>query len=172
MIQLTFTHSHTFVCTVGVCVVYLGYVCVCLSELSCLHAWSSHREGVAVADHYRETDRGRSEFSGVCLRLGPLLNDECSILLIMLLWLMSLSADSGGRNETLLLSEILAFLIGLIKELSALLFLPFTFLGLNRILCFSFYCLCGLVFSNSRVLPVLPFIQTSTSSSACSFLCP
>lgn len=85
------------------------FVVVFLSELSRLHAWPSHSEGVAVADHYREIDRGRSEFSGVCLRLGPLLNEECSILLIMLLWLMSLSADSGGCNKTLLLCEIFAF---------------------------------------------------------------
>lgn len=57
----------------------------------------------------RERDRGRLEFSGVCLRLGPLLNEEFSILLIMLLWLMSLSADSGECNKTLLLFGLFAF---------------------------------------------------------------
>lgn len=93
-------------------------VCVCLllSEPSRLCAWFSHREGTAVADHYRERDRGRLEFSGVCLRLGPLLNEECSILLIMLLWLMSLSADSEECNKTLLLFGLFAFLIGLNKR--------------------------------------------------------
>ena len=101
------------------CVADLGYalatVCVCfavclfLSEPSCLRAWFSHREGTAVADHYRERDRGRLEFSRVCLRPGPLLNEQCSILLIMLLWLMSLSADSGECNKTLLLFGLFAF---------------------------------------------------------------
>lgn len=56
-----------------------------------------------------QRDRGRLEFSRVCLRLGPLLNEECSILLIMLLWLMSLSADSGECNKTLLLFGLFAF---------------------------------------------------------------
>lgn len=55
------------------------------------------------------------EFSGVCLRLGPLLNERCSILLIMLLWLMSLSADSEECNKTFLLFWLFAFLIGLNK---------------------------------------------------------
>lgn len=62
-----------------------------------------------VAVHYSERDRGRSEFSRVCLRLGPLLNEECSILLIMLLWLMSLSADSGECSKTFLLFGFLLF---------------------------------------------------------------
>lgn len=105
----------------GVCVADLGYVfvsvcvCVCfavclfLSEPSCLCAWFSHREGTAVAVHYRERDRRRLEFSRVCLRLWPLLNEEFSILLIMLLWLMSLSADSWECNKTLLLFGLFAF---------------------------------------------------------------
>lgn len=57
----------------------------------------------------RERDCGRSEFSRVCLQLRPLLNEECSILLIMLLWLMSFSADSGECNKTLLLFGLFAF---------------------------------------------------------------
>lgn len=65
--------------------------------------------GTAVAVHYSEGDRGRSEFSGVCLRLWPLLNEEFSILLIMPRWLMSLSADSGECNKTLLLFGLFAF---------------------------------------------------------------
>lgn len=69
-----------------------------------------------MADHYRERDCGRWEFSRVCLRLGPLLNEQCSILLIMLLWLMSLSADSEECNKTLLLFGLFAFLIGLNKR--------------------------------------------------------
>lgn len=84
-------------------------VCLFLSEPSCLCASFSHREVTAVAVHYRERDRGRLEFSRVCLRLGPLLNEECSILLIMLLWLMSLSADSGECNKTLLCLGFLPF---------------------------------------------------------------
>lgn len=62
-----------------------------------------------MAVHYRERDRGRLEFSGVCLRLGPLLNEDCGILLITLLGLMSLSAGSGARNKTLLLFGLFAF---------------------------------------------------------------
>lgn len=66
-----------------------------------------------MADHYREGDRGRLEFRRACLRLGPLLNERCSILLIMLLRLMSLSANSEECNRTLLLFWLFAFLIGL-----------------------------------------------------------
>lgn len=87
-------------------------------EASCLHAWFSHREGSSSGRSLQsERDRGRSEFSGVCLRLGPLLNEECGILLITPLWLMSLSADSGVCNKTLLLfGPFFAFLIGLNKR--------------------------------------------------------
>lgn len=98
--------------SVSVCVV----ACLFLSHPSCLCAWFSHREGTVVADHYRERDCGRWEFSRVCLRLGPLLNEQCSILLIMLLWLMSLSADSEECNKTPLLFGLFAFLIGLNKR--------------------------------------------------------
>lgn len=102
---------------VCVCTSVRFAACLFLSEPSCLCTWFSHREGTAVAVHYRERDRGRLEFSGVCLRLGPLLNEEFSILLIMLLWLMSLSADSGECNKTLLLFGLfLPFLIGLNKR--------------------------------------------------------
>lgn len=91
-------------------------VCLFLSEPSCLCAWLSHWEGTVVADHYRERDCGRLEFSRVCLQLGPLLNEQCSILLIMLLWLMSLSSDSKESNKTLPLFGLFAFLIGLNKR--------------------------------------------------------
>lgn len=122
--QLSRKTVSQFVFAVGVCAADLGYelsarvyacecvfccVCLFLSEPYCLRAWFSHWEGTAVAVHYRERDRGRLEFSGVCLRLGPLLNEEFSILLIMLLWLMSLSADSGECNKTLLLFGLFAF---------------------------------------------------------------
>lgn len=80
--------------------------CLFLSEPSCLF---SHKERTAVAVHYREKrDCGCLEFSGVCLRLRPLLNEDFSILLIMLLWLMSLFADSGECNKTLLLFGLFA----------------------------------------------------------------
>lgn len=69
-----------------------------------------------MADHYREGDRGRLEFRRACLRLRPLLNERCSILLIMLLRLMSLSANSEECNRTLLLFWLFAFLIGLNKS--------------------------------------------------------
>lgn len=90
--------------------------CLFLSEPSCLCVWFSHREGTVVADHYRERDCGRWEFSRVCLWLRPLLNEQCSILLIMLLWLMSLSAYSEECNKTLFLFGLFAFLIGLNKR--------------------------------------------------------
>lgn len=87
-----------------------GWVCVVrarvrvfLSEPSRRRAWFSHREATAVADHYRERDSGRWEFSGVCLRLGPLLNERCSISLIMLLRLMSLFSHSKECKKALLL---------------------------------------------------------------------
>lgn len=89
-----------WVCVVRcVCV----HVCVFLSEPSRRRAWFSHREATAVADHYRERDSGRWEFSGVCLRLGPLLNERCSISLIMLLRLMSLFSHSKECKKALLL---------------------------------------------------------------------
>ncbi len=95
-------------------------VCVCLflSEPSCLCVCVVLSEGGNSGGRslQRERDRGRLEFSRVCLRLGPLLNEECGILLIMLLWLMSLSADSGECNKTLLLFGLFAFLIGLNKR--------------------------------------------------------
>lgn len=99
----------------------VGYalVCVCIFT-TCLFLLESscffHSEGTAVADHYREGDRGRLEFRRACLRLGPLLNERCSILLIMLLRLMSLSANSEECNRTLLLFWLFAFLIGLNKS--------------------------------------------------------
>lgn len=100
------------------CVAY-AFVCVCIFT-TCLFLLKSsclfHSEGTAVADHYREGDRGRLEFRRACLRLGPLLNEQCSILLIMLLRLMSLSANSEECNRTLLLFWLFAFLIGLNKS--------------------------------------------------------
>lgn len=86
--------------------------CLFVFESSCFF----HSEGTAVADHYREGDRGRLEFRRACLRLRPLLNERCSILLIMLLRLMSLSANSEESNRTLLLFWPFAFLIGLNKS--------------------------------------------------------
>lgn len=64
-----------------------------------------------MAVHYTERQRvrGHLQFSRVCLQLGPLRNEDCSILLIMLLWLMSLSADRGECNKTLLLFGLFAF---------------------------------------------------------------
>lgn len=91
-----------------------GAACFCQSLPVCVGF--SHREGTVVADHYRERDCGRWEFSRVCLWLGPLLNEQCSILLIMLLWLMSLSADSEECNKTLFLFGLFAFLIGVNKR--------------------------------------------------------
>jgi len=123
--QTDIVSERRFVCAVGVCVADLGYVfvsvsacecfavCLFLSELSCLF---SHKEGTAVAVHYRERDCGRLEFSWVCLRLGPLLNEEFSILLIMLLWLMSLFADSEECNKTFFCLGFLPLLIGLNKR--------------------------------------------------------
>lgn len=100
------------------CVAY-AFVCVCIFT-TCLFLLESscffHSEGTAVADHYREGDRGRLEFRRACLRLGPLLNERCSILLIMLLRLMSLSANREECNRTLLLFWLFAFLIGLNKS--------------------------------------------------------
>lgn len=102
----------------GGCVGY-AFACVCIFT-TCLFLLESscffHSEGTAVADHYREGDRGRLEFRRACLRLGPLLNEQCSILLIMLLRLMSLSANSEECNRTLLLFWLFAFLIGLNKS--------------------------------------------------------
>lgn len=92
--------------------VYIFRTCLFLLESSCFF----HSGGTAVADHYREGDRGRLEFRRACLRLGPLLNERCSILLIMLLRLMSLSANSEECNRTLLLFWLFAFLIGLNKS--------------------------------------------------------
>lgn len=69
--------------------------------------------GTAVADHYRLRDAGRREFSGVCLRLAPLLNERCSISLIMPpLRLMSLFSDGKVCKKAPLLSGLFAFLIG------------------------------------------------------------
>lgn len=74
--------------------------------------------GTAVADHYRLGETlGAREFSGVCLRLAPLLNERCSISLIMLpLRLMSLFSDSKVCKKASLLSGLFAFLIGLNKS--------------------------------------------------------
>lgn len=151
-------------------------VCVCLllSEPSRLCAWFSHREGTAVADHYRERDRGRLEFSGVCLRLGPLLNEECSILLIMLLWLMSLSADSEECNKTLLLFGLFAFLIGLNKRAfrssspaihilgsgwhSCVFSVLFHVCICVRVGLFCYLCMVVFLVSNFRAFPLLSFM--------------
>lgn len=113
-----------FVCAVGApCCAVALFECAC-AFTACLflsvpfsrRVRFSHREGTVVADHYKERDCGRSEFSRICLRLRPLLNEQCSILLIMLLWLMSLSADSQECNKTFILFGLFAFLIGLNKR--------------------------------------------------------
>lgn len=87
----------------------LQRICCCQSLPVCVPASLAGREQRWQIITARERDRGRWEFSGVCLRLGPLLNEQCSILLIMLLWLMSLSADSEERNGTLLLLGLFPF---------------------------------------------------------------
>lgn len=99
------------------CVCVLCCVCFCRS-LPCLRCLLLSQGGNSGGSSLqRERDRGRLEFSRVCLQLRPLLNEECSILLIMLLWLMSFSADSGECNKTLLLFGLFAsFLIGLNKR--------------------------------------------------------
>lgn len=82
------------------------FCCLFLSEPSCLF---SCKAKTAVAVHYREKgDCGCLEFNRVCLRPRPLLNEELSILLIMLLWLMSLSAESGKCSKTLFLFGLFA----------------------------------------------------------------
>lgn len=115
------------VCLCCGCLCSIAWICVCVCVLLCC-VFVSVRAFLSVClvlsqgrnsggrSLQRERDRGRLEFSGVCLRLGPLLNEECSILLIMLLWLMSLSADSGECNKTRLLFGLFAFLIGLNKR--------------------------------------------------------
>lgn len=94
-------------------------LCLCvraraLSEASRRCAPTLAGRGTAVADHYRQGDSGRREFSGVCLRLASLLNEHCSISLIMPpLRLMSLLSDSKVCKKAPLLSGLFAFLIGL-----------------------------------------------------------
>lgn len=120
-----------FVCAGGVCVrngtsfasgfvfrsLYGMRVCVCVcarARVHCRCAPTLAGRGTAVADHYRQGDSGRREFSGVCLRLSPLLNECCSISLIMPpLRLMSLLSDSKVCKKAPLLSGLFAFLIGL-----------------------------------------------------------
>lgn len=107
--------SCSAVCTE--CVFVFVFVCArarALSEASRRCAPTLAGRGTAVADHYRQGDSGSREFSGVCLRLASLLNERCSISLIMPpLRLMSLLSDSKVCKKAPLLSGLFAFLIGL-----------------------------------------------------------
>lgn len=179
------------VCLYSGCLCNRPWVCVCqsvclfLSEPSCLCAMLSQREGTAVAVHYRERDRGRLEFSGVCLRLRPLLNEECSILLIMLLWLMSLSAESGECNKTLLLFGLFAFLIGCNKRAyhsspaihiwgsrwqSCAFLILFLVCICNHVSLFCYLCVVVFSVSNLRAFPLfslMAFIHIVTVMTDC-----
>lgn len=107
-------------CVPAVCVFarVRARVCAPSSPLSEASRWRALAptlagRGTAVADHYRLRDAGRREFSGVCLRLAPLLNERCSIsLIIPPLRLMSLFSDGKVCKKAPLLSGLFAFLIG------------------------------------------------------------